>query len=161
MGAQWSSRSCSCSQKLSPRSKSNKQALQCRATGRVGQDVDGGSRHSGVVYGGAGGWRRVAPKAILGKAELGGPAKGVERAAVLVEQAVCARDSSAGPAVVCTSTREVRKSPSYQTEESGLGRLKRSLWLLCGTRSETGKPIKRRCEDTEGRMTRTGKTRVK
>lgn len=103
----------------------------------------------------------MVPKAILGKAELGGPAKGVERAAVLVEEAVCARDSSAGPAVVCTSTREVRKSPSYQTEESGLGRLKRSLWLLCGTRSETGKPIKRRCEDMEGRMTRTGKTRVK
>lgn len=52
----------------------------------------------------------MVPKAILGKAKLGGPVKGVERGAVLVEEAVCARHSSAGPAVV--RTREVRKSPS-------------------------------------------------
>lgn len=53
----------------------------------------------------------MVPKAILGKAQLGGPVKGVERGAVLVEEAVCARHSSAGPSVVCA--REVRKSPSH------------------------------------------------
>lgn len=75
----------------------------------------------------------MVPKAILGKAELGGPVKGVERGAVLVEEAVCARHSSAGPAVV--RTREVRESFMYQTEESGLGCLKRSLWLPHGPRA--------------------------
>lgn len=103
------------------------------------------------------GRRRVVPKAILGRAKLVRPMKagivGVDRKTILVEEAVCARHSSAGPAAACTSQSE-EGSFVHQTQGSGLGCLKSSLWLLCGPEAQRqdqrlGKPIKRLCGDTE------------
>lgn len=55
----------------------------------------------------------------------------MDRGAILVEGAVCARHNSAGPATV--STRESEEEVFVQqTKECRLGYLKSPLWLLCG-----------------------------